>query len=238
MGFGQGCSNLDGGTIKVLPDQSRVAVPDRGFSQRTKVGDTDVRVVHMGNGIFVTSGVLAASTEKSFMNFTRPFFQIDPTCGVNHLWVARQRVLIDSDDVEEVDVVMNNSLGTGCSTSPFGQAALGEGEYSWVSLSSAFFFARDYCLDERILFDQAGNPVDASGDPISFDEDGNPVDTNGDPIVDADGMPPIGPNGGGGSDGSLFCNPIKVLINNTLGCLLYTSPSPRDLSTSRMPSSA
>ena len=25
---------------------------------------------------------------------------------------------------------------------------------------------------------------------------------------------------------------------NTLGCLLYTSPSPRDLSTSRMPSSA
>ena len=27
-------------------------------------------------------------------------------------------------------------------------------------------------------------------------------------------------------------------INNILGCLLYTSPSPRDLSTSRMPSSA
>ena len=27
-------------------------------------------------------------------------------------------------------------------------------------------------------------------------------------------------------------------VENTLGCLLYTSPSPRDLSTSRMPSSA
>ena len=28
------------------------------------------------------------------------------------------------------------------------------------------------------------------------------------------------------------------LAKTTLGCLLYTSPSPRDLSTSRMPSSA
>ena len=27
-------------------------------------------------------------------------------------------------------------------------------------------------------------------------------------------------------------------VNKTGGCLLYTSPSPRDLSTSRMPSSA
>ena len=36
-------------------------------------------------------------------------------------------------------------------------------------------------------------------------------------------------NGGGG-----------VIVNRgtTYGCLLYTSPSPRDLSTSRMPSSA
>ena len=215
LGFGQDCSNLLGGTIKNLPFQQRVAVPSGGFSQRTKVGDTDVRVVHMGNGIFVTSGVLAASTEKSFMNFTSPFFQIDRTCGVNHLWVARQRVLIDSDDVEEVDVVMNNSLGADCFTLISGEGSL-EREYSWVSLSSAYFFARDYCTDDiSVRFDQAGNPVDASGDPISFDEDGNPVDTNGDPIIGADGVP-IGPNGGGGSDGSLFCNPIKVLINNTL----------------------
>ena len=28
------------------------------------------------------------------------------------------------------------------------------------------------------------------------------------------------------------------IVGNSLGCLLYTSPSPRDLSTSRMPSSA
>ena len=30
----------------------------------------------------------------------------------------------------------------------------------------------------------------------------------------------------------------EIDLNNILGCLLYTSPSPRDLSTSRMPSSA
>ena len=30
----------------------------------------------------------------------------------------------------------------------------------------------------------------------------------------------------------------KTLTINTVACLLYTSPSPRDLSTSRMPSSA
>ena len=31
---------------------------------------------------------------------------------------------------------------------------------------------------------------------------------------------------------------IKEVLDESLGCLLYTSPSPRDLSTSRMPSSA
>ena len=32
--------------------------------------------------------------------------------------------------------------------------------------------------------------------------------------------------------------PDDVSYDNVIGCLLYTSPSPRDLSTSRMPSSA
>ena len=31
---------------------------------------------------------------------------------------------------------------------------------------------------------------------------------------------------------------LYMKVNNTDSCLLYTSPSPRDLSTSRMPSSA
>ena len=30
----------------------------------------------------------------------------------------------------------------------------------------------------------------------------------------------------------------EKMIGQSIGCLLYTSPSPRDLSTSRMPSSA
>ena len=40
---------------------------------------------------------------------------------------------------------------------------------------------------------------------------------------------------------SRLCNPVIVLSEGSVlfeGCLLYTSPSPRDLSTSRMPSSA
>ena len=39
--------------------------------------------------------------------------------------------------------------------------------------------------------------------------------------------------GGGGGSGFQF-----TIQSNSTGCLLYTSPSPRDLSTSRMPSSA
>ena len=38
-----------------------------------------------------------------------------------------------------------------------------------------------------------------------------------------------------------YCNPahsVKDRIGLSMICLLYTSPSPRDLSTSRMPSSA
>ena len=35
-----------------------------------------------------------------------------------------------------------------------------------------------------------------------------------------------------------FANIAKACDGTYIGCLLYTSPSPRDLSTSRMPSSA
>ena len=45
-----------------------------------------------------------------------------------------------------------------------------------------------------------------------------------------------------GTTAGEFNNWIKVILENTVKqvhrCLLYTSPSPRDLSTSRMPSSA
>ena len=38
--------------------------------------------------------------------------------------------------------------------------------------------------------------------------------------------------------GAAFFSAIVYIIISKIGCLLYTSPSPRDLSTSRMPSSA
>ena len=39
-------------------------------------------------------------------------------------------------------------------------------------------------------------------------------------------------------DGKKIYPPGKLIFNAFNSCLLYTSPSPRDLSTSRMPSSA
>ena len=39
-------------------------------------------------------------------------------------------------------------------------------------------------------------------------------------------------------DENTACNEIQVCLQKRISCLLYTSPSPRDLSTSRMPSSA
>ena len=38
--------------------------------------------------------------------------------------------------------------------------------------------------------------------------------------------------------GMMIKGDVHEIYNNTCFCLLYTSPSPRDLSTSRMPSSA
>ena len=188
-------------------------IVDEDFSQRVLVGDTHLRTFHAGNGVLMTTGWLAASTEKSFDNYCVDI-SITQGCAVNHFWTARQRVRIDSNNENEVDVQMCTELAMSCRERFL--AGGGTSNYRWTTISSAFFFARDYCLNESVLFDQDGNPVDASGDPVSFDEDGNPVDVDGDPIIGADGTP-IGPNGGGGSDGSLFCNPIKVLINNTLG---------------------
>ena len=61
-----------------------------------------------------------------------------------------------------------------------------------------------------------GGGDDVTG-TISIEAAGSVIDGNGDSTVDT--------NGDGLADGANFC-------------LLYTSPSPRDLSTSRMPSSA
>ena len=57
----------------------------------------------------------------------------------------------------------------------------------------------------------------------------------------AGATPPPPPHGGGGhhDDHAHAVQQLQHVVNNySYTCLLYTSPSPRDLSTSRMPSSA
>ena len=170
-------------------------VIDEDFSQRILVGDTDVINFHAGNGVIITRGQLAASTEKSLANFTRQVNMIEG-CGVNHFWRARQRVLINSGSDKEVDVQMCTELAISCRRG-IPVARPGTSNYTWTAVSSAFFFARDYCLDESVLFDGNGNPVDSDGNPI----------------------PDAGGNGNGNGNRNLLCNPLKVLINDGLGAL-------------------
>ena len=77
---------------------------------------------------------------------------------------------------------------------------------------------------------------------IDSDNDGIPdvveggdgdLDTNG------DGQINVGDEGFADEDGDGMDDDAESTpVTHTDGCLLYTSPSPRDLSTSRMPSSA
>ena len=202
LGFGVDCTNLFAGEFE--PDCGRIIVNSGGFFQRIEVGNTNVFVVHAGNGVFVTQGVLSASNEKSLANFTRPFPPLmEEVCGVNHFWTARQRVPINSGDLPPaVEVSMTSRLGARCQQSfGFGLAMPNSGAspWSWTSVCQAFFFARDYCIDESILFDQDGNPVDSDGNPVDPGDPGNPGD----------------PNGANGS----ACNPLKVLIEDGKGGL-------------------
>lgn len=203
LGDGIGCSNLAGGEFDAEGcGVQRVA--DLGFTQAVTVGDTNIAVTHVGDGVFVTSGVVARSTEKSFGNFTEGFL-LEGGCGVNHFWTARQRVPLDSMGATAVNVTMNSGLGAQCNRFSNGSATASTGDggaspFRWISVCSAFFFARDYCIDE-------------SGP--TFDEDGILVDENGDPVPDPD--PNGDPNGGGGASGVVGCHPLKVLIDDSKG---------------------
>ena len=110
-------------------------------------------------------------------------------------------------------------------------------------LAHSFTLQFDGCIDEMTLtyFDQGlGNGGSFTFVPTPFPTCLGP-DTDGDGIPDAldqdsdnDGIP----------DAIEACGEINLVLedcaldSNGDGCLLYTSPSPRDLSTSRMPSSA
>ena len=65
--------------------------------------------------------------------------------------------------------------------------------------------------------------------PISRDKQEQPTNTNPARIITAAPKMPASANRSG------YC---CAIFDVTKDCLLYTSPSPRDLSTSRMPSSA
>ena len=172
-----------------------------GFCQIIDVGDTSVSLVHMGDGVFVTSGAVAASTEKSSGNFTKAF-DLTSECAVNHFWTARQRVQIDSEGAPEVNVLMSSSMGAGAQRIIFdnGEDDGGASFFKWTSLCSAFFFARDYCIEDFPLVNDMGNPLDDNGDPI-LDPDGNL----------------IGPNNPPSEPGSSLCIPQKVLVDDGTG---------------------
>ena len=83
---------------------------------------------------------------------------------------------------------------------------------------------------------------------VGWNPDGKKNETN---LVDGNGIVIVpdwqehrkylykdGKEVGGYKDGKLVMNEVYEIPRSSKTCLLYTSPSPRDLSTSRMPSSA
>ena len=57
-------------------------------------------------------------------------------------------------------------------------------------------------------------------------------------LIEADPLGEIMLYGPGAGSGPTAASVVSDILNLHAACLLYTSPSPRDLSTSRMPSSA
>ena len=75
-------------------------------------------------------------------------------------------------------------------------------------------------------------------DDVEYDEDGWPIRLNGDRALTILHMSPTQQEAYKGDYVVLYDGVGRLEYESAATCLLYTSPSPRDLSTSRMPSSA
>ena len=87
-----------------------------------------------------------------------------------------------------------------------------------------------------------------AGEEKAASDEGNAKENKGDVPTDEKGTASCGAHGAGDAGGvqlavlPVWLRPFKkekyMTKDHVRDCLLYTSPSPRDLSTSRMPSSA
>ena len=86
------------------------------------------------------------------------------------------------------------------------------------------------CINDLVVSDPSGVQMPANSNCGDLNVDGVSDDGGDDGSTDGG---TTGGTTGGGEDGE-----VSLSFDNVNICLLYTSPSPRDLSTSRMPSSA
>ena len=125
-------------------DQYRIS---EGFRHRIRIGDSDLQLIHLGDGVFNTFGQVAASSEETLGGVTQDFFRVDYG-GVNHLITGNQRVLI-ANPATEVPVAMlqlsTTSAGRGPVSIPpnITDHQIGTDHWFFTFTTSGWFFAED-----------------------------------------------------------------------------------------------
>ncbi|MFN6131279.1 MAG: hypothetical protein ACK6DC_21925 [Planctomycetota bacterium] len=137
--------------IAVGPPQFLAADPTglgAGFFQDITIGDSDLTLVHLGNGVFNTFGAIAASNERSAGQFTRNIFIVD-IGSVNRKIPAQQRVPINSGRLGAVGVFVAQGATTLAARAPImvdpGSPNFNIGSDSWIWSfnTSTWFYAED-----------------------------------------------------------------------------------------------
>ena len=83
-------------------------------------------------------------------------------------------------------------------------------------------------MDDIVSYTTLTGAIDSSATSVAYN--GDLLSVEEEDALDAGAIIEIGQE-------LMICTDLNA-VANTITCLLYTSPSPRDLSTSRMPSSA